>query len=147
MRGFTILEIMVALAVLAVMAVMATGQYGRYMERVRIARAITDIGAIESYIGHYQATNRVLPPTLADLNLPLPMDPWGNPYAYVNHDTEPPGKFRKDKNIVPINTDYDLYSKGPDGASVAPLTASASRDDIVRANDGRFIGPVPDYDP
>ena len=60
MRGFTVLEIMVALAVLAVMAVMATGQYGRYMERVRIARAVMDIGAIESYIGHYQATNRVL---------------------------------------------------------------------------------------
>lgn len=146
-RGFTVLEIMVALAVLAVMAVMATGQYGRYMERVRTARAITDIGAIETYVAHYQATNRTLPPTLADLNLPLPLDPWGNAYAYINHDTQPVGQFRKDKNIVPINTDYDLYSKGPDGASVAPLTAAASRDDIVRANDGRFIGPVPDYDP
>jgi general secretion pathway protein G len=138
---------MVALAVLGVMVMMAVGQYERYMERVRIARAVMDIGAIESYIGHYQATNRVLPGTLADLNVALPLDPWGQPYAYLNHDTSPPGQFRKDKNIVPINTDYDLYSVGPDGASVAPLTASASRDDIVRANDGRFIGPVPDYDP
>ena len=30
------------------------------------------------------------------------------------------GKFRKDKNIVPINSDYDLYSMGPDGASGGP---------------------------
>ncbi len=34
---------------------------------------------------------------------------------------------------------------GPDGKSVAPLTAKASRDDIVRANDGKFIGEASDY--
>ncbi len=47
--------------------------------------------------------------------------------------------------MVPINSDYDLYSKGPDGASQGPLTAKASRDDIIRANNGRFIGPVALY--
>jgi general secretion pathway protein G len=36
---------------------------------------------------------------------------------------------------------------GPDGASVGPLTASASRDDIVRANNGRFVGTAASYDP
>jgi len=36
---------------------------------------------------------------------------------------------------------------GKDGASVPPLTAKASRDDIIRANDGRFIGLASDYDP
>ena len=55
--------------------------------------------------------------------------------------------LRKDKNIVPINADYDLYSSGPDGKSVAELTAPDSRDDVVRANNGRFIGVVSDYDP
>ena len=29
---------------------------------------------------------------------------------------------------------------GKDGSSVAALTAKASRDDIIRANDGGFIG-------
>lgn len=43
---------------------------------------------------------------------------------------------------MPLNSDYDLYSKGPDGASVAPLTAKASQDDILRASNGRFIGPA-----
>jgi len=46
---------------------------------------------------------------------------------------------------VPINSDYDLYSKGPDGLSLKPLTAAPSRDDIVRANNGSFIGIAADY--
>jgi general secretion pathway protein G len=34
---------------------------------------------------------------------------------------------------------------GPDGKTVAPLTAQDSRDDIIRANDGRYVGPAADY--
>lgn len=52
----------------------------------------------------------------------------------------PPPKPRKDRFLVPINSDYDLYSKGRDGESVAPLTAQKSHDDVVRANDGAFVG-------
>lgn len=55
------------------------------------------------------------------------------------------GKKRKDKSLHPLNTDYDLYSMGPDGRSVSPLTAKASRDDIIRANNGGFIGVAEDY--
>jgi general secretion pathway protein G len=47
--------------------------------------------------------------------------------------------------MVPINTDYDLYSMGKDEASTAPLTARASLDDIVRANNGGFIGLAHKY--
>lgn len=50
------------------------------------------------------------------------------------------GKKRKDKSLYPLNTDYDLYSMGPDGKSQTPLTAKASRNDIVRAKNGAFIG-------
>jgi general secretion pathway protein G len=75
----------------------------------------------------------------------LLLDPWGAPYVYLNLDGVPIGLMRKDQALVPINSDYDLYSKGPDGASVAPLTAVTSRDDIVRANNGSFIGIASDY--
>ena len=34
---------------------------------------------------------------------------------------------------------------GKDGASIGPLTAKASLDDIVRANNGQFIGLAADY--
>jgi general secretion pathway protein G len=55
------------------------------------------------------------------------------------------GQVRKDKNLVPINADFDLYSMGKDGASVPPLTAQASRDDIVRGSNGRFVGLGSDF--
>jgi general secretion pathway protein G len=47
---------------------------------------------------------------------------------------------RKDRFLVPINSDYDLYSMGPDGESKATLNAPVSRDDIIRAADGAFYG-------
>ena len=74
------------------------------------------------------------------------LDPWKGTYQYTRLDNaKGKGSARKDKNLVPINTDYDLWSNGKDGKSVAPLTAQASRDDIVRANNGRFVGPAADY--
>jgi general secretion pathway protein G len=54
-------------------------------------------------------------------------------------------KMRKDHNLVPVNTDFDLYSMGKDGESRAPFTAKVSHDDIVRANNGQFIGLVSNY--
>ena len=50
------------------------------------------------------------------------------------------GAVRKDGKINALNTDYDLYSVGADGESVAPLSASASKDDVIRALNGGFIG-------
>ena len=45
-----------------------------------------------------------------------------------------------DRFLVPLNSDFDLYSMGRDGESVAPLTAAKSREDVVRAANGAFIG-------
>ena len=53
--------------------------------------------------------------------------------------------MRKDRFLVPINTYFDLYSTGEDGESVSPLTAKASQDDVIWANDGDFIGPASNY--
>jgi general secretion pathway protein G len=50
------------------------------------------------------------------------------------------GKPRKDHFLHPINSDFDIYSMGRDGDTVAPLTANKSHDDIIRANDGGFYG-------
>jgi general secretion pathway protein G len=49
-------------------------------------------------------------------------------------------KARKDYSLVPLNTDYDLYSRGKDGQSAPPLPATVSQDDVLRANNGGFIG-------
>ena len=56
-----------------------------------------------------------------------------------------PGQARKDRALVPINSDFDLFSTGRDGQSMGPLTAPSSQDDIVRASDGAFVGLGRDY--
>jgi general secretion pathway protein G len=73
------------------------------------------------------------------------LDIWGNPYQYLRLDPKDPGTPRKDKWIVPINSDYDLYSMGKDGKSTSPLTANSSRDDIIRASNGSYIGLAANY--
>ncbi len=50
------------------------------------------------------------------------------------------GGARKDRFLVPINSDFDIYSMGQNGQTVAPLTAPKSHDDILRASDGGFYG-------
>lgn len=147
----TIVEVAIAMLIIGVLLAIAVPAYQDYRERIRVARAVTDIGSIQASIGNYAVDNGgKFPADLADVGAGIAAmrDPWGNPYQYVGHDdVNGKGKFRKDKNIVPINSDFDLWSMGPDGKSVPPLTAKASRDDIVRANNGRFIGLASDYDP
>jgi len=96
----------------------------------------------------YKSTNEAFPEDLTGIPATNLTDPWGNAYEYLKiegADTKSKGNMRKDKNLVPINSDFDLYSKGADGKSTAPLTASASRDDVVRANDGRYFGLGENY--
>jgi general secretion pathway protein G len=147
-RGFTIVELMLGIAILGVLVGIAYPSYQQYTERVRIAQAIIDIQGISASVEAYSNDNREYPDDLNEVGKSGMKDPWGNPYQYTNLGAaKGVGKARKNKNLVPINSDFDLYSMGKDGASVSPLTAKASRDDIVRANNGRFVGLASDYDP
>jgi general secretion pathway protein G len=122
--------------------------YQGYRDRLDVSRATEELVAISAAISTFNVENDRFPVDLAEIGKGSVLDPWGAPYQYVNHaNVSGQGQFRKDKNIVPINSDYDLWSKGKDGASVAPLTAASSRDDIIRANDGRFFGLASRYDP
>ena len=47
---------------------------------------------------------------------------------------------RKDRFMVPINSDYDLYSAGRDGATQPTLQTPVSRDDVIRGGDGSYYG-------
>jgi general secretion pathway protein G len=144
-KGFTLIELLLALAVAAVLMSLAHSSYRTYILRAQIAQAIADIQALDAKIEVYFLNTRGYPDTLAAVG-GAPQDPWGNAYAYLNIQTvKGVGKVRKDKNLVPLNSDYDLYSKGPDGRSQTPLTAKASRDDIVRAGNGNFVGVAEDY--
>jgi general secretion pathway protein G len=145
-RAFTLFELLLVAAILGVVAAFAIPGYGQYKEQVKITQAKTDIVIIESAIERYYADHLAFPDTLAQAGLGGMLDPWGNPYQYLNITTaKGKGQVRKDLNLVPINSDYDLYSMGKDGESQSPLTAKASRDDIIRANNGKFVGLAADY--
>ncbi len=145
-RGLTLIEIMIAIAIIGTLASIAIPAYDDYVEKARITMAAEDIAAISGKIEAYWNNERAYPSSLADVGEGGKLDPWENPYRYL--DLGQPGatgKARKDKNLVPLNSDFDLYSAGKDGASVSPLTAKASHDDIIRANDGRFIDLASKY--
>ena len=53
--------------------------------------------------------------------------------------------IRKNKDLFPLNTAYDLYSMGKDGTSSSRIDNPVSMDDVVRFNDGRYYGLAGDY--
>lgn len=143
--GFTVLELMMVLMIVGILGFFSVQTYEKYMDETRIAEAKTDIFGLEVKINYFQVTRLSYPESIDDIG-GAPLDPWGNPYRYLNVQTvKGKGKVRKDHNLVPINSDYDLYSMGKDGRSVSPLTAKHSRDDIIRANNGEYVGLAEDY--
>jgi general secretion pathway protein G len=140
-RGFTLLELTVAVAIVAILAAIAIPTYRSYVQSARVAAATADIMSIASAVNRYTTLNNIPPPDLGAIGMNAPIDPWGNPYVYLSFTgLKGKGKMRKDKNLNPINTLYDLYSKGADGQSKLPLTVPVSKDDVILANDGSYIG-------
>lgn len=145
-RGFSLIELMLALVIVSIVGSISSVIYSGYMSDARFATVVQDMRSI-SVILDDMYLDGALPDSLSEVGLEQ-SDPWGNPYQYLRidgGDISGLGKLRKDKSLVPLNTDYDLYSMGEDGASRPPLTARASHDDIVRANNGGFVGLGIDY--
>jgi general secretion pathway protein G len=146
--GYTLIELMISIAICGTLSAIAIPQYSSFRNRAHVAVAISDIKNIGKAIILYNLDNNQYPDTLADINMQNRLDPWDQPYVYLRIEgaANPGyGDLRKDHSLVPVNSDFDLYSIGPDGKSVAPFTAKDSKDDIVRANNGRYIGPVSNY--
>ena len=147
-RGFTIVEMVMVALVLGLVLAVAVPGYSRYVLKARIVEATVDIGTMSAKIRAYEVANGALPATLADAGYSGKLDPWGFAYEYKNLVTATGnGQARKDKKLAPLNSDFDLYSVGPDGMTHASLGNSASRDDIVRARDGKFVGLAEEFDP
>ncbi len=143
--GFTLVELLICVAIMGTLASMAMMGYRKIIEETRQNVVIQELNSIQNYIEIYFQENGELPDSLDDLGMGTFEDPWGNPYQYQAFDKVPPGKRRKDRFLNPINYDYDLWSMGPDGESVPALTAQQSRDDIIRATDGEYIGPASEF--
>jgi len=119
-KGFTLIELMLVVIIIGVLVSMVAPRLVGRSEEARISVAIADVNANISVAldlyeldnGRYPGTEqgldalRIEPGGAASWKGPYlkrkPLDPWGNPYVYAS-----PGSH---------NTDYDLYSCGPDGA-------------------------------
>ncbi len=118
-RGFTLIEIMVVVVILGILASVVVPRIMDNPDKARVAKARTDIKALESALDIYRLDNFAYPSTdqglEALINKPedapnwksggyvkkLNKDPWGNDYLYLS-----PGEYGE----------IDIYSLGADGA-------------------------------
>ena len=119
-KGFTLIEVMVVVVILSILAAIIVPKIMDRPEQARVTKAKNDIRAIESALNLYRLDNMVYPSTDQGLEAlvteptdapepknwkeggyvdRLPMDPWGNPYLYLN-----PG----------VHGTIDIYSSGLD---------------------------------
>ncbi len=119
--GFSLLEILVAMAIMAILGGIMVTQFLGQTERANYERLKGDIAVIDSALIQYHSDNFLLPSTEQGLEAlitkptvspepknyarrgylkELKNDPWGNPYQYAY-----PGEFGE----------YDIYSLGADG--------------------------------
>jgi general secretion pathway protein G len=139
---------MAVVTIIGVLSGLSISKIGRMADVAREARAIEEIRLISIEL----SAQDTLPSTLAGIHRDGMLDPWGHPYQYllfpppsIHGHGGPPAGARKDRFLVPINSLFDLYSMGADGNTTPPLTAAQSRDDIIYANDGGYIGRASGY--
>ncbi|PLZ01869.1 type II secretion system protein GspG [Burkholderia sp. WAC0059] len=120
-RGFTLIEVMVVIAIIGILAALIVPKIMSRPDQARVVAARQDIGTLMQALSLYRLDNGRYP--TQDQGLPalvqkptvdpvpgnwksggyldrVPMDPWGNPYQYLN-----PG----------AHGDIDVFSFGADG--------------------------------
>lgn len=159
-EGLTFVELLVALVIGAILATIALPMYGATtpdcdnpgarqgpLMRSRIGQVTSDIGRIHLAVSAFELAHNRYPVNLAEVGLDQLRDPWGNPYRYlVVFGRNDLGPVRKDHDLKPVNSGYDVYSMGPNGVTASPFTSTGGKDDIVMANDGDYFGLACQYD-
>lgn len=165
-QGFTLIDLLIVTSILGVISMISVSSYNGYIDATKNSQAAAQIRSLAFLINDYAEYYGYYPNSLSDIGNENLKDPWGNHYIYFNlynqndhgdnddknehdsdddhHDSDDDkiniGAARKDGNLVPINTKFDLCSSGKDNKTKPPLRAKDSHDDIIYANDGGYIG-------
>lgn len=163
--GFSLIELLLVSCITMTVTAIAVPAYTSALDRARVTRAMGDLNGVGKEITMFQISKGCYPASLADVNRGWMKDPWGRNYIYAVPQAPggggggrgrgscgacgggcvTAGAARKDKNLVPINADFDLYSQGKDGATSGPLSAKQSQDDVIRGRSGAFVGLASEY--
>jgi general secretion pathway protein G len=114
--------------------------YRSHRDTARARQAAEEIAAMSASFELRWQDEHCYPDRLDTSTLGQRIDPWGRPYAYYNVAANGVGGARKDLLQNPLNTDFDLYSLGPNGRTSEDPSHRDSRDDVLRARDGGHIG-------
>ena len=146
--AFALVDLVIFSAILTTLLSLAVPAYSEAIENAKVTLAVRDLEKLQEKVEHHWQTEGVLPAALVDLEGVNLVDPWGESYRYrAAEEGQSNAKDwrRIDRFLKPINRSYDLFSVGPDGQSAPPLSAHTSRDDIVRAGDGAYLGLAEGY--
>jgi len=154
--GITILEMVIIISIIGILVSIAAPKYTEYVEKARVQKSIADLRKISLIIEKFRRDEGFFPASLNDAGCSNDLDPWGNQYQYLNTDEvlkeEKKAKKKRicqgcrwDKFERLLNTDFDLYSMGKNGETRTRIDHRQSRDDIIRAGNGRYFGLAEAY--
>jgi general secretion pathway protein G len=141
--GMTLIEVIIILGLVALFGVMAVPITTGIIDSARNNRAIGDIGAAAFKIYSWHKQYGDYPDSLDEAGIDMPTDPWGRPYIYVriaSSENESAVRGTPHESHTGVNTDFDLFSMGRDGRTASRFSSDGSRDDVIRAGNGAYVG-------
>lgn len=116
-EGFSLIEILVALAIVGLIAAIAVPAYMRYLAGAKVKKARIELKSIKNQIDIYQIDTNQYPTRLDDLiKAPAGVEGWGGPYFEKKQIPLDPWGNKYQYRLTPESGEnpYELYSYGPD---------------------------------